>query len=171
MAIIFEPMNLAYLSLGSNEGNRILWLETAIKLISEQCGTLVKRSSVYETKAWGIAEQPDFLNMVVSIETSKAPQALLAAILSIEEAMGRHRTVKWGPRIIDIDILLYNEEIVDSPDLVIPHPYMQERRFTLIPLVELAPDYVHPKLHKTIGQLLVECPDALEVHKYASAEK
>ena len=170
MAVIFGPMNVAYLSLGSNEGNRMVWLETAIKLISEQCAPLVERSSVYETKAWGITEQPDFLNMVVCIETTQTPTELLSAILRIEETMGRHRTVKWGPRIIDIDILLYNIAVVVTPELVIPHPYMQDRRFTLIPLAELAPDYMHPRLHKTIDQLLADCPDDLEVHKYAGAQ-
>ncbi len=169
MAVIFEAMNTAYLLLGSNEGDRILWFETAIGLISARCGTLLKRSSIYETKAWGNTEQPDFLNMVVSIETTKTPEELLAAILGIEETMGRHRTVKWGPRIIDIDILLYNDAIIESTELVIPHPFMQDRRFTLIPLAELAPGYVHPKLHKTIAGLLAECPDELEVHKYNDA--
>ena len=104
--------------------------------------------------------------MVVSVATTKTSGELLTAILHIEETMGRHRTEKWGPRIIDIDILLYNDSIVELPELLIPHPFMQERRFTLIPLAELAPDYVHPKLHKTITQLLTECPDKLEVHKY-----
>ncbi len=160
-------MNLAYLSLGSNEGDRVLWLESAIKLMSAQCGSLVGRSSIYETKAWGITDQPDFLNMAVCVETVNTPEELLTIILDIETGMGRHRTVKWGPRIIDIDILFYNNAIVEKPNLTIPHPFMQERRFTLTPLAELAPDYVHPKLHKTINQLLANCPDELEVHKYS----
>ena len=166
MAVIFEPMNLAYLSLGSNEGDRVLWLETAVEMIPDSCGMVLKRSMIYETKAWGITEQPDFLNMVVCLETVKTPGELLTALLDVETRLGRHRTVKWGPRTIDIDILLYNDIIVDKPELKIPHPFMQERRFTLIPLAELAPNYMHPTLHKTITQLLADCPDELEVREY-----
>ena len=166
MAAIFEPMNLVYLSLGSNEGDRVLWLEKALKMIWGSCGTILTRSSIYETKAWGITEQPDFLNMVVCIETARAPVELLTALLNIETSLGRQRTIKWGPRTIDIDILLYNDAIVDKPELKIPHPFMHERRFTLIPLAELAPNYMHPTMHETIAQLLANCPDELEVHKY-----
>ena len=156
-------MNKAYLSLGSNEGNRMLWLEKAMDLIAAHCGTILKRSSVYETAAWGITTQPDFLNMVIYIETNKNPTELLDEILRTETTLGRHRTVKWGPRIIDIDILFFNNEVIELPNLIIPHPFLHERRFTLAPLAEIAPDYVHPKLHKTITELLAECPDKLEV--------
>ncbi len=159
-------MNVVYLSLGSNEGDRTSWLEKALELTAASCGNIVKRSEVYETAAWGITDQPDFLNMAICIETMKTPEELLTAILNVETTLGRHRTVKWGPRIIDIDILLYDAVTMDSPDLVIPHPFMQNRRFILIPLAEIAPDVVHPKLHKTIRQLLAECPDTLDVHSY-----
>jgi 2-amino-4-hydroxy-6-hydroxymethyldihydropteridine diphosphokinase len=160
-------MNIAFLSLGSNEGNRMAWLDKAIDLIATDCGTITGRSSVYETAAWGINDQPDFLNMVVSVQTTLSPKDLLAAILHIETVLGRHRVIKWGPRIIDIDILLYNDLVLQSPDLIIPHPYIQDRKFTLLPLAELAPDYVHPKFQKTINELLTKCADKLEVQKLA----
>jgi len=156
-------MNKAYLSLGSNEGNRRQWLQKANDLIKVHCGEILQRSAIYKTAAWGITDQPDFLNMVMYIETLKTPAELLTSILNIETTLGRHRNVKWGPRIIDIDILLFNNDVIDIPGLVIPHPFMQDRRFTLRPLAEIAPDYVHPKLNKTIKELLENCPDKLEV--------
>ena len=159
-------MNKTYLSLGSNEGNRALWLQAATDYIAARCGTILDRSSIYQTAAWGITTQPDFLNMVIYIETTQSPTQLLDTILNIEITMGRHRTIKWGPRIIDIDILFFNDDIIDTPGLIIPHPFIQERRFTLLPLAEIAPDYIHPKLNKTITELLISCPDQLEVHKY-----
>jgi 2-amino-4-hydroxy-6-hydroxymethyldihydropteridine diphosphokinase len=162
-------MNVAYLSLGSNEGDRELWLEQAMKLIVAGCGTITMRSAIYETAAWGNNEQPDFLNMVAKVETGLTAEELLQAILSAETQLGRIRTVKWGPRTIDIDILFYNNDIVSSPDLIIPHPYLQERRFILIPLADIASELVHPKLHKTIRELLMQCPDRLEVHPYPTA--
>ena len=156
-------MNKSYLSLGSNEGNRSLWIAKAIELISIRCGSVLKQSAVYKTAAWGITTQPDFLNTVVCIETNKTATELLDSILGIETTLGRHRTVKWGPRIIDIDILFFNDDIIDSTELVVPHPFIQDRRFTLMPLAEIAPDYTHPKLNKTITELLATCPDKLEV--------
>ena len=141
------------------------WLQKAMDLLTANCGTIIKRSSVYETAAWGITDQADFLNMAVQLQTSKSPTELLASILKIETTLGRQRSVKWGPRTLDIDILLYNDSIIETPELVIPHPFLQERLFTLLPLAEIAPDYIHPKLHKTIAQLSADCPDKLEVHK------
>ena len=159
-------MNDAYLLLGSNEGNRMLWMQKAMDLLSVSCGAIVSRSSVYETAAWGITGQPDFLNMVILLQTTKSPFELLAAIHTIEDTLGRQRDEKWGPRTLDIDILLNNNEVIETPGLIVPHPFIQKRRFTLVPLAEIAPDYVHPKLNKTINQILSECPDTLEVHKY-----
>ncbi len=164
-------MNNAYLLLGSNEGDRVVWLRRAMELIDEHCGKISARSSIYETAAWGITAQPDFLNMVISLETNLLPALLLHTLLGIENTLGRHRTIKWGPRTIDIDILLYNSDIVDTPALVIPHPFLQERRFTLEPLAELAPDYVHPLFQKSITVLLAECPDKLTVWKYSPEKK
>jgi 2-amino-4-hydroxy-6-hydroxymethyldihydropteridine diphosphokinase len=157
-------MNYAFLSLGSNEGDRIQWLKKAVDMIVKSCGPFTKLSSVYETAAWGITEQADFLNMVARIKTVLSPHELLTAILSIEIALGRKREVKWGPRIIDIDILLYNYEIIDSSELIVPHPFMQDRRFILAPLAQIAPAYLHPKLNKTITELLADSPDTLEVN-------
>jgi len=162
-------MNTTYLALGSNEGNRTKWLDMAMKLLAKNCGEITKRSSIYETAAWGITTQPDFLNMVISLQTLKNPQELLTAILSIETTLGRHRDIKWGPRIIDIDILFYNDEIINTSELIVPHPFLQERRFTLIPLTEIAPGYIHPKLHQSMRELLADCKDKLEVRKYDDA--
>jgi 2-amino-4-hydroxy-6-hydroxymethyldihydropteridine diphosphokinase len=156
-------MNKAYLSLGSNEGERARWLRKAIDLITAGCGKILAKSHIYETAAWGITSQADFLNMAVCIETEKRPLELLEAILEIETGMGRERTIKWGPRIIDIDILFYNDEVINLPGLVIPHPYMQDRKFTLTPLEEVAPEYKHPVLQKTVSDLLAECTDKLDV--------
>ncbi len=158
-------MNEAYLSLGSNEGDRMQWLQRAMDLLAINCGTITKRSSVYETAAWGLTDQADFLNMAVEIQTTKTPTELLDAILDIETQLGRQRSVKWGPRTIDIDILLYNNSIIDTTKLIIPHPFLHQRLFTLLPLAEIAPKYLHPKLNKTVSELLAECPDELDVHK------
>ena len=159
-------MNTAYLSLGSNEGDRVLWISNAIEQIGNICGPVVRESSLYETAAWGINTQPDFLNMVIAIQTTQAPHELLNSILAIEKALGRHRDIKWGPRIIDIDILFFGNAVMSLPDLIIPHQYLQLRRFTLIPLQEIAADFNHPVLNKSISTLLSECQDPLEVHLF-----
>ena len=156
-------MNDAYLSLGSNEGDRMQWLQQALVLIAAECGVVTKRSSIYETAPWGITDQPGFLNMVIAVRTGLSPHTLLQRILAIEIVLGRKREIKWGPRIIDIDILLYNYEIINTPELVVPHPFIHLRRFTLVPLAEIAPAYIHPILHLSIAQLLDECPDRLDV--------
>jgi len=162
-------MNTAYLSLGSNEGNRIQWMEQALDMLSTNCGEIIKKSSIYETAAWGLGDQPDFLNMAVKITTNQTPEKLLAEIHIIEQRLGRQREVKWGQRTLDIDILLYNNEHTNSPELTIPHPYLQDRLFTLVPLAEIAPDYVHPIFKKTITQLQEECKDKLEVRLFIEA--
>lgn len=153
----------AYLLLGSNEGNRIDWLNKAMAALEQTVGSIVSKSSLYETAAWGKEDQPDFLNMALCIETQLSPQQLLQSILQTEIQLGRHRTVKWGQRTIDIDILFYGNEVIDTPDLKVPHPYIQERRFALVPMNEIAPQFVHPVLQKTIARLLISCPDKLEV--------
>ena len=158
-------MNQAYLSLGSNEGDRALWMQKAMTLIAAKCGKVTTRSSVYETAAWGITTQPDFLNLVLTLETKLSPETLLGKILGIEQMLGRHRTIKWGPRTIDIDILFFNSDVINTSELIIPHPFLHERRFILTPLAEIAPLYVHPLLQKTILELLAECPDKLEVRR------
>ena len=158
-------MNTAYLLIGGNLGNRKENLLTAISLINEQCGSLTKSSSIYETEAWGKTDQPSFLNQALEIATSLNARQLLRRILKIEKTMGRIRKEKLGPRLIDIDILLYGNEIHDLRFLKIPHPEMHNRRFALVPLAEINAALQHPVLKKTIAELLEECPDNLEVRK------
>ena len=158
-------MNAAYLLIGGNIGKRELNLERARNLIGEECGELKSLSSIYETAAWGKTDQPMFLNQVLEIITALKPMQLLQQILNIENQMGRTRHEKFGPRIIDIDILFYNDERFNYPLLTIPHPALQYRRFVLTPMNEIAPEFVHPVLKKTIAELLEECPDDLPVKK------
>ncbi|MEI9918285.1 MAG: 2-amino-4-hydroxy-6-hydroxymethyldihydropteridine diphosphokinase [Bacteroidota bacterium] len=149
-----------YLLLGSNLGDRLDHLKEA----RERLGGVVKSSHVYATAAWGNTEQPEFYNQVIEIKTDLLPGELLEKILRAEKEIGRIRAEKWGPRIIDIDILFYRDLIVKKPDLVIPHPEIQNRRFTLAPLAELT-NLTHPVLRKTISQLLEECNDPLQVRR------
>ena len=156
--------NLAYLSLGSNVGAR----ETHLRDAFVQLGTIgrvVAASSFYETEPVEVTDQAWFVNCAVALETSKTPQQLIAAILSIEKKMGRKRVHEKGPRSIDIDILLFNNEVVDSKDLTIPHPAMHQRRFVLEPLAEIAPDARHPVFKKTILELLDALPPGQEVKR------
>lgn len=159
-------MNTAYLLLGSNEGNRLQWLEQCLQQL-ENFGTVTKRSQIYQTAAWGLEEQPDFLNMAVEVQTTLSSKGLLKGIQQIETNLGRQRTLKWGQRTLDIDILFYNNEIIDLPDLKVPHPFLQERRFALVPLNDIAPAFMHPVLKKTVGELLNECKDELEVRRFS----
>ena len=153
----------AALLIGTNLGEREKHLNTALQFIAEKTGTVLKISSIYATAAWGIEEQPDFLNQAILISTDMAPNELLANILAIEQAMGRVREVKWGPRLIDIDILFYEELVIEDENLKIPHPYLPSRRFSLVPLAEITPNWTHPVLNKTVLQLLEDCPDKGEV--------
>lgn len=138
-------MNIAYLSLGSNIGNRLDYLKKAVKLLNDTESIIVNRvSSVYETDPVGYEEQAPFLNIAVELETSLTPHELLKQCNRIEAELGRTRDIRWGPRTVDLDILLYNEEILKTEDLIIPHPRMTERGFVLIPLVELNPGLVEP---------------------------
>jgi len=158
-------MRTAYLLIGGNLGNRKENLSKAVSLINEQCGSLTRSSSIYETEAWGNTDQPSFLNQALEISTSLSAQQLMRKVLRIEEEMGRVRKEKLGPRIIDIDILLFENQIHDLRFLKIPHPEMQNRRFVLVPLAEINSTLQHPVLKKSIAELLEECPDNLQVSK------
>ncbi|HRP31853.1 MAG TPA: 2-amino-4-hydroxy-6-hydroxymethyldihydropteridine diphosphokinase [Agriterribacter sp.] len=158
-------MNKVYLLTGGNMGDRKNHLEMAAKKIENVCGKIVISSPVYETDAWGKTDQPNFYNQALLLHTALSPLPLLKHILQIEFEMGRSRLEKYGPRIIDIDILLFNDEKMEYPDLKIPHPELANRRFALAPLNAIAAGTVHPVLKKTISRLLNECPDGLEVHK------
>ena len=158
-------MNKAYLLTGGNEGDRYLSMQQARTNIEHICGQLLQVSSWYETAPWGKTDQADFLNQVLLIETKWNPRELLKAIFLIEEKGGRIRTVKNAPRTIDIDILFYDQLVIEESGLSIPHPRIADRRFVLEPLNEIAPEFEHPVLHKTIHQLLLECTDELAVKK------
>jgi 2-amino-4-hydroxy-6-hydroxymethyldihydropteridine diphosphokinase len=147
----------AYLGLGSNLGNRAENLSMAIEMISKVKGIEILRiSKTYETSPAGYESQPDFLNCAIEIETSLSSSDLLKKLLEIETEMGRVRVIKWGPRSIDIDILFYSDNVVDTSELTIPHPEIQNRAFVLAPLNDLAPYLVHPVSKKNIEQLLEE---------------
>jgi len=156
-------MNSVYLLIGGNLGNRTDNLARARLFIEMDLGKIVKASSIYETAAWGITEQPDFLNQVLSIKTKLSAQETMQIILSIENKMGRIRTQKNASRIIDIDILFFNDEVINQPGLTIPHPEIPNRKFVLVPLNELSARLIHPVLKKPVSQLLSVCRDKLEV--------
>lgn len=157
-----------FLLLGSNIGDRKTVLKNAIEALEKREIRLVKKSSVYETAAWGINDQQDFLNQVLEVDTSLTPHELLKVILEIELELGRVRKIKWGERLIDIDILYYNTFICKDDDLEIPHPGIPDRRFTLIPLVEICPDFIHPVKLISQKQLLDNCKDNLEVSLFSN---
>ena len=159
-------MNKTYLLLGSNMGNSQQQLSIAIKNITQKIGGVIRKSKLYTTAAWGNTNQPDFLNQVIVVETKHTALQTIKTILGIEEEMGRVRTKKNAPRIIDIDILFFNKQIIAENILTVPHPEIQNRRFVLIPLNELSPNFKHPVIKKTLHQLLVNCYDTLDVKKF-----
>lgn len=158
-------MNKVYLLTGGNIGNRKAMLEDAEKYIKKYIGQVSALSDIYETAAWGKTEQSPFMNQALEVYTTLAADEVLHKALLIEEKMGRYRQEKFGPRIIDIDILLYNNAIINEPGLIIPHPQLAYRRFALTPLAALAATYIHPVLQETIGNLLLNCKDELPVKK------
>lgn len=161
-------MNISYLLIGGNQGDRMDYLAKARERITGSGCAILEHSSVYETAAWGKTDQPAFLNQALLIRTPLDAPALLSVLLEIELGLGRRREEKYGARIIDIDILFFNKEIISLPQLVVPHPQIQNRRFALVPLEEIAPQWIHPVFQLTISRLLAECPDKLDVKKIVS---
>ncbi|HEY4209431.1 MAG TPA: 2-amino-4-hydroxy-6-hydroxymethyldihydropteridine diphosphokinase [Puia sp.] len=158
-------MNIAYLLIGGNEGDRTAYLQETTRRIQYPGSRLLQQSSLYETAAWGKTDQNAFLNQALVLETPLDAPSLMKCLLATEEELGRVRTERYGARTIDIDILFFNDDVVRLPWLTIPHPEVARRRFALTPLDEIAPGYVHPILQKTIHELLAECPDKLDVKK------
>ena len=152
-----------YLLLGSNLGDSGKMLKDAARQIESSVGKILRHSSVYKTKAWGVEDQPDFLNQVIEVESSRRPAAILKQINIIEEQLGRIRQKKWHSRLIDIDILYYGNEVVEQKELIIPHKENENRKFVLVPMVEIAPHFVHPLSGLTQEELLRNCSDKLEV--------
>lgn len=158
-------MNTVYILLGANLGDPIFQIKQSVDLLEEKIGNLIAISSLYESEAWGVEDQPIFYNQVLIIETVLSAENCLSTCQEIEWQLGRIRDSKWGARVIDIDLLYFNNAIIDTISLKIPHPYIHHRNFTLIPLTEVAPDFIHPKLNKTNVQLLSESLDSLKVLK------
>ena len=161
-------MNEVYLQLGSNIGDRLDNLDQSIKIITERIGNVLEKSSVYESTPWGVENQRNFLNQVIFLKSNFDPYTILDLVLQIEKDMGRIRIEKWGERIIDIDILFIDDLIIESENLCIPHEFIAKRKFVLQPMCEIAHGFIHPKLNKTISQLLEECIDEEKVNVYAT---
>jgi 2-amino-4-hydroxy-6-hydroxymethyldihydropteridine diphosphokinase len=156
----------AFLITGSNLGNRTENLKSALDLIEKKCGQIQAVSAIYETAAWGKTDQPSFLNQAIHLETDLHAENLLSELLSIELELGRIRTEKYGPRIIDIDIALIDQQTISTPKLTVPHPELHNRRFVLTPLSSIAANLVHPILNKSITELLKICTDTLQVTRF-----
>jgi len=158
-------MNTVYLLLGSNMGNSEQMLSDATNMIEKNIGKLTKSSAIYRTAAWGKEEQRDFLNQIIIVSSSLSSSTVLKEMFVIEKEMGRVRTTKNAARVIDIDMLFFNDEIIQTETLTVPHPQIQNRRFVLVPLAEIALDFIHPLLKKSSLELLSICSDKLNVQK------
>ena len=160
-------MAIAYISLGSNLGSKLHNINKAVALIAEECGTINNISAFYETEPWGFESDKKFLNQVLSLTTGLTPSELLSGLLSIEKMMGRtrERSRTYTSRIIDLDILFYDQKIIREENLTIPHPQIQNRSFILVPLMEIAASFVHPQLNKTIERLTQDCMDNSFIRK------
>lgn len=161
-------MNIVYLLLGSNLDNRLASLQGARDAISESIGKIRKESAIYESEPWGFSAENQFLNQVIKVETIYSPLQLMELIRKIEIQLGRIRNplADYVSRTIDIDILFFNDEIISEDKLIIPHPKIQDRMFTLIPLTELDNSLIHPGCMKSVGELMLECQDPLKVYPY-----
>ena len=161
-------INHAYLLMGGNTGDRLENLKRASNAIERQCGPILKRSSFYETAAWGMEGEPDFINQLLLVTTDLDQEKLLSTLLGIESEMGRKRHKRYASRDIDIDILYYNDIVYHSLELTIPHPRISQRKFALVPLAEIAPDLVDPVSAKDMSTLLNCCNDPLEVNLFST---
>ncbi|MGB2697203.1 MAG: 2-amino-4-hydroxy-6-hydroxymethyldihydropteridine diphosphokinase [Candidatus Zixiibacteriota bacterium] len=160
-------MSIAYIGLGSNLNHKMESLDKAVDLIEHNSKVKVlKRSSVYQTEPVGIKDQPFFLNMVLEVETEISPFELLFLLQDIERKMGRKREKKWGPRNIDLDLLLYEDQVINSAELTLPHPQMHLRKFVLVPLAEITEDRIHPLNKKTISELLKDLKEDSKVELF-----
>lgn len=161
-------MNVTYLCLGGNIGDRETALKHALLKIEEQIGKITSQSRIYETEAWGVENQQAYLNQCIEVKTNLTASSLIESLLLIEKELGRMRTISatYEPRTIDIDILFYNHEIINEPKLIVPHPRLHLRKFVLTPLNEIATNYLHPLLNKTIFNLLSECSDSSDVKQF-----
>ena len=160
-------MNIVFLQLGSNLGKRELLLQDAIAAIEDRVGEVVEKSKVYESTPWRMEGQENYLNQIVKVKTELLADDVLFTILDIEKELGRIRIEKWGERLIDIDIIFYNDSIIETAQLCVPHKHMHERMFVLAPLHNIAPDMVHPKYNKTVDELMQMCKDTELVKEYA----
>lgn len=159
---VFKIVAISHIHIGTNQGNLISNLKAALRLL-EANGKIVDKSRVYETEAWGKKDQANFYNMAISYDTELEPYDLLKLVNEIEDQLGRERNEKWAERIIDLDIITYDDKFIYDDKLKIPHPHMVERNFVLIPMMEIAGEWMHPKEKKTIEELYLECHDACEV--------
>jgi 2-amino-4-hydroxy-6-hydroxymethyldihydropteridine diphosphokinase len=154
-----------HLHLGSNQGDRKVQLARAIQMIEESIGPVLSSSAMYETDAWGKTDQNDFINIALEVEHYLTPNQLLKTVNKIEDQIGRVRFEKWGPRLIDIDIIFMEDTIVDTKKLTIPHPLMHKRNFVLYPMVEIAADFIHPILNEQLSHILEDCEDETKARR------